>query len=104
MAVAKKCDKCGKYYEATQENLYSYEENGERFFVDSIRLGKWNARTKSWDNIVSAYDLCKDCARKMAEAVLGDGDLTTRKVIKPAYDPNFKKREAAGENKEGEEE
>ncbi len=82
MAVAKRCDRCGKFYEATPENLYSYEENGEKFCVDSIRLGKWNAKSKGWDNIISAYDLCKECAGEITRAVFEKGELVTRKPDK----------------------
>jgi hypothetical protein len=85
MAVAKKCDRCGKYYEGNIENTYSYEENGKTFYVDSIRLGKWNARTKSWDNIVSGYDLCRECGKEIAQVVLGGdkNELVTHTPIKP---------------------
>lgn len=82
MAVAKKCDRCGKYYEGTQENTFSYEENGKIFYVDSFRMGKWNAKTKGWDNIVSAYDLCKDCGSEIAHAIFAKGELETRTPAK----------------------
>lgn len=101
MAVAKRCDRCGKFYEASPENMYSYEENGEKFYVDSIRLGKWNAKTKGWDNIISAYDLCKECASDVTRALLDKGELVTRKP-----DKNFKGRYTAqkqDDDKEGEE-
>jgi DNA-directed RNA polymerase subunit RPC12/RpoP len=90
--VIKKCDRCGKFVDNSTENRqYSYEENGEKYAVNSFRIGNWNAKEKRWDSIVSAYDLCYDCGKEVTEAVFdvlhGDKDciLTTRvspKIVK----------------------
>lgn len=83
MAVAKKCDVCGKFYEDLKENHFSYEEDGENYMVNSFRLGNWNARTKSWESIVSAYDICKDCGKKITQAIFDIGsELQTRKKLR----------------------
>jgi hypothetical protein len=80
MAVAKKCDMCGKYYEDLKENHFIYEEGGQDFLVNSFRLGNWNPRTKSWESIVSAYDICKDCGQAITQAIFNVGEnLVTRK-------------------------
>ena len=97
MAVAKKCDRCGKYYEGSIENVYQYEENGKIFYVDSVRLGKWNARTKGWDNIVSAYDMCKDCAKEITQVIFAKGDLETRVPEKIVRTPKTKEETAKEE-------
>ena len=82
MAVAKKCDLCGTYYEGLQENNFNYEENGENFIINSFRLGNWNAKTKSWESIISGYDLCKKCGKKFTDLVFEiNPDLVTRKKI-----------------------
>lgn len=78
MAVAKKCDRCGKYYEGLPENTFSYEEDGKDFQVNSFRIGNWNAKARQWESIVSAYDLCKDCGREITEMIFNKGDLKTR--------------------------
>jgi len=78
MAVAKKCDRCGKYYEGLPENQFRYEEDGNEYTVNSFRIGNWNARTKQWDSIISAYDLCKDCAKEITQLICETGELRTR--------------------------
>ena len=78
MAQAKKCDRCGKYYEGLPENQYQYEEDGQIFAVNSFRIGNWNARTKQWDSIVSAYDLCRECGKEITQLVFDKGELITR--------------------------
>jgi len=82
MAVAKKCDLCNTYYEALPENSYKYEEDGEEYIVNSFRLGNWNAKTKSWDSIVSGYDLCRKCGKAFTELIFElNPDIKTRKKI-----------------------
>lgn len=84
MAVAKKCDRCGKYYEGTMDNSYKTEEG---FYVNSIRIGNWDARTKSWRSISSAYDLCKDCGREITECVMGKGNMQMHAKVTPKKAP-----------------
>lgn len=96
MAVAKKCDGCGKYYEDLKDNHFIYEEEGQEFLVNSFRVGNWNARTKSWDSIASAYDLCKDCGKKVTQAIFDAcPELHTRKKERfiPKKDQQEKKEE-----------
>ena len=90
MAVVRKCDRCGKLVDVTtDQRQYKYEEDGKEYVVNSFRIGSWNAKLKQWDSIVSAYDLCYDCGKEIAEAVFdvkhGDGncDLTTREPKVP---------------------
>ena len=81
MAVAKRCDRCKKYYEARPDNVYMHEnENGETFAVNSIRIGNWNQKTKSWNSLASAYDLCADCAREICEAVFAKGEMQMKAI------------------------
>lgn len=86
MAVAMQCDICGKYYEGSKENHFTYEEDGQEFLVNSFRLGNWNSKTKNWDSIVSAYDICKDCGKQITQAIFdvngGDNRLKSRMKIK----------------------
>lgn len=91
MAIAKKCDRCGKFYEATKESTYQFnqvsqeaEMPNEEFPVNSIRIGYWDARKKEWRNIASAYDLCKDCAGKICDVIFnGDSQMVMRKKVNP---------------------
>lgn len=96
MAVAKRCDICHKYYEDIPEKHFTYEEDGKQFSVNSIRLGNWNPKTKGWDSIVSAYDICDTCGKKLTQTLFNlaaeadNDDLKTRekqqyvKSTKPA--------------------
>ena len=80
--IAKKCDRCGKFYEATRENVYLHEqqnENGcEKFPINSVRIGFWDAHTRSWRYIASAYDLCPECAKEITEVIM-KGNMVMRK-------------------------
>ena len=72
---AKKCDRCGKFYEATRENVYIHEQQTdehthEKFPVNSVRVGFWDSRTRSWRYIASAYDLCPECAKEITECIM----------------------------------
>lgn len=68
MAVAKKCDRCGKFYEGTQDRLFKTPEG---FPVNAVRLGYWDNKKKEWTHIASAYDLCNECGSKLYDAVCG---------------------------------
>lgn len=93
MAVAKKCDRCGKYYEGTMDRMFKTEEG---FYVNSIRLGHWDNHKKEWVSIASAYDLCKDCAQKLYEDLCG-GDSAVQMRKKNT----FKKPDTAKEDISG---
>lgn len=70
MAVAKKCDRCGKFYEATSERVFKTEDGVP---INSIRIGDWDQKSRSWNSIGSAYDLCDECGKIIYEAVCGSG-------------------------------
>lgn len=84
MAVAKRCDICHNYYEDLPDRHFTYEEDGKQYSVNSIRLGNWNPKTKSWDSIVSAYDICDKCGKVMTQTLFElaanaeNDDLKTR--------------------------
>lgn len=83
MAVIKKCDLCGKISDVSSgDRSYSYEEDGERYVINSFRLGAWNPKTRGWDSIISGYDLCHDCGQKFADFIFGiNPELKTRKKM-----------------------
>lgn len=86
MAVAKKCDQCGKYYEGTVDRMFKTEEG---FYINAIRLGHWDSRKKEWVSLASAYDLCSDCAQRLYDALCG-GESNVKmhkKVVKPDVKP-----------------
>lgn len=95
MAAARKCDRCGSYYEKGVVNMYKYEEDGVLYPVNAIRIGLWNAKIKKWKNVCLANDLCPDCAKVITEAIFecekGENLLKTIK-----FEP--KKEEEKGEN------
>ena len=95
MAVAKRCDKCGKFYEGSPDRMFKTEDG---FYVNSIRLGHWDSRKKEWVSIASAYDLCKDCAQKLYEDLCG-GDSNVqmhKKVVKTDVKPAHRKHDISG--------
>lgn len=62
MSVARKCDRCGKYYELSRKK----ETNGiitmERFISGSYQQNE-------------AYDLCKECREQVLRWLKRDCDL-----------------------------
>lgn len=82
VSIVKRCDVCGRDLNGSDDH-FVYEEDGEQFTVNSLRLGNWNARTKTWDSIVSAYDICKDCGKQITQAIFnirdGENNLKSRK-------------------------
>lgn len=107
MAVVKKCDVCGKYYEASRDAHYKYTEEDDQnvphdYIVNSFRLGNWDPKNKCWRSIVSAYDVCKDCGREITEAIFhtnkGDNNLVSR--IKVPYKPRTAEQAPAQNNEE----
>lgn len=70
MATVKRCDRCGAFLDLTNgPREYKYEEDGKTYSVNSIRLGNWNPKTKQWESIVSAYDLCPSCGEEVTKAI-----------------------------------
>lgn len=91
VSVVKRCDVCGKELTGADDH-FAYEEEGEQFTVNSLRLGNWNARTKSWDSIVSAYDICRSCGKQLTQAIFNVNDGTN----------NLKSRRKSAPEKKGE--
>ena len=87
MAVAKRCDRCGKYYEGKRSNQCKIVQDGEDFYINSVRIGDWNALAKNWNNLASGYDICADCMKEIAaflsgkEKVQGEADSSFAKVL-----------------------
>lgn len=70
MATIKRCDRCGKDLDLSNgPREYKYEEDGKEYIVNSIRIGNWNPKTKQWESIVSAYDLCPDCGEEVTRPI-----------------------------------
>lgn len=92
MAVAKRCDRCGKYYEGRRANQCKIIQDGEEFYINSIRIGDWNALAKNWNNLASGYDICADCMRSIAEAIFDPkfDDTTKIKLYKPDHEKTKK--------------
>ena len=68
MASFKKCDRCGKLYEGKAERMFKTPDG---MYVNSVRLGNWNQKTRRWNSLASGYDLCADCASKIYDVVVG---------------------------------
>ena len=98
MAVAKRCDRCGKYYEGRRSNQCKIIQDGEEFYINSIRIGDWNALTKQWNNLASGYDICSDCMTQIAEAIFDQKYEDTSKIR--LYKPDHEKTKKFIANKE----
>ena len=89
MAAAFQCGMCGKYYLASQENVFKHvevvkdEETGDDKVIEcpvnSFRFGCWDQKKKEWHYIASAYDLCPECARKLDDVIFGNDSKVVMK-------------------------
>ena len=89
MAVAKRCDRCGKYYEGKRSNQCKIVQDGEDFYINSVRIGDWNALAKNWNNLASGYDICADCMKEIAEVIFDEKYAETSKIR--LYKPDHEK-------------
>lgn len=87
MAIAKKCDLCGVFYEGRADRVFTSPEG---FKINSIRIGEWDNKNKEWVGIASAYDICEKCGSKLYDMVCGaEGSSVkmrankNRKAVKP---------------------
>ena len=80
MAQAKKCDRCGVFFEGNQS--YKYNDGEQEFIVNSFRVGNWDQRRKCWRSIASGYDLCPKCGQAVVDVIMGgeNNQIQMRKV------------------------
>ena len=98
MAVAKRCDRCGVYYEGKRSNQCKIVQDGEDFYINSIRIGDWNALAKNWNNLASGYDICSNCMKEIAETIFDPKYEDTSKI--KLYKPDHEKTKKFISNKE----
>ena len=63
MATAKKCDRCGKYYDSNEPHLIG---NGRISAIDGI------AFTLKEGDTADCYDLCDECIKLLVEWLKGE--------------------------------
>ena len=68
MAIAKKCDRCGRFFEGNVS--YKFNDGDDEFIVNSFRLGNWDQKKKVWRSIASGYDLCETCGREITDCIM----------------------------------
>lgn len=68
MAIAKKCDRCGRFFEGNVS--YKFNDGEDEFIVNSFRLGNWDQKKKIWRSIASGYDLCETCGREITDCIM----------------------------------
>ena len=61
MAVAKRCDRCGKFYDGAEKAFKFTDAEGVEHEINSFRIGDWDSKAKKWKSIASGYDLCYNC-------------------------------------------
>lgn len=64
MATAKKCDRCGKYYDDNQQ--YPGSHNGYKSIIDGMSFTMKNG------SLEQTYDLCDDCITLLKEWLKGE--------------------------------
>lgn len=64
MASAKKCDRCGKYYDKNE--LYKTSVNGCKTVIDGV------AFSVKCDDITDYHDLCDDCITLLKQWLKGE--------------------------------
>ena len=89
MAVAKRCDRCGKYYEGKRSNQCKIIQDGDEFYINSVRIGDWNALAKNWNNLASGYDICANCMTEIAAVIFDEKYEETSKI--KLYKPDHEK-------------
>ena len=62
---------------------------GEDFYINSVRIGDWNALAKNWNNLASGYDICADCMKEIAEVIFDEKYAETSKIR--LYKPDHEK-------------
>ena len=70
MAVAKKCDRCGKFYEYYAGRNTEFK-NSEK--TNAILFLDYDTKGGYWVN--KSYDLCIDCMRKLIKFIKNDDDI-----------------------------
>lgn len=59
--VAKRCDRCGKFYDGSEKAFKFVDAEGVEHEINSFRIGDWDSKSKKWRSIASGYDLCYNC-------------------------------------------
>lgn len=104
MAIAKKCDRCGRFFEGNVS--YKYNDGENEFIVNSFRVGNWDQKKKIWRSIASGYDLCETCGREITDCIMaGENNQIKMRMVqtKNTRDARPGKVVASAEPIEGEE-
>lgn len=64
MASAKKCDRCGKYYDKNEQHQAC--SNGYKSIINGVAFTMKNGE------LAETYDLCDDCIARMKEWLKGE--------------------------------
>ena len=64
MATAKKCDRCGKYYDDNKQ--YPASHNGFKSYIDGMAFTTKNG------SLGQTYDLCDECITLLKEWLKGE--------------------------------
>ena len=57
---AKKCDRCGKYYDHYDFPIHTKDDHGNCITV-------WNIMLNGYEHVAKKFDLCKHCMLKLEE-------------------------------------
>lgn len=83
MAVAKRCDRCGKFYDGSEKAFKFTDPEGVEHEINSFRIGDWDSKAKKWRSIASGYDLCYNCGSALFD-FMTSGDNNQVKFKKTA--------------------
>ena len=102
MAIAKKCDRCGRFFEGNVS--YKYNDGEQEFTVNSFRVGNWDQKKKVWRSIASGYDLCETCGREITDCIMaGENNQIKMRMVQTKKDTRPGKVVASADPIEGEE-
>lgn len=101
MAVAKRCDRCGKFYDGSEKAFKFTDPEGVEHEINSFRIGDWDSKAKKWRSIASGYDLCYNCGSALFD-FMTSGENNKVKFKKTVYRSDQKKEsvEEAQENED----
>lgn len=81
--VAKRCDRCGKFYDGSEKAFKFVDPEGVEHEINSFRIGDWDSKSKKWRSIASGYDLCYNCGSALFDFMTAgeNNQVKFKKVI-----------------------
>lgn len=96
--VAKRCDRCGKFYDGTEKAFKFTDAEGVEHEINSFRIGDWDSKAKKWRSIASGYDLCFNCGSALYDFMTaGENNQVKFKKTSDRAQYQYQKKETVEE-------